>query len=107
MAIQGKSLLLVALLVTCGPTAGASVTPQTVPPGPADLLPLAEGGVAQAQCDLGTYYSEGVDSPDFDMARTWFRKAAAQGHAEAQRRLGRLYDFVDAATHDAAEAARW
>ena len=57
----------------------------------ADLLPLAAAGDADAECRLGTYYSEGPESKrDFDQARLWLGKAAEQGNPEAQRRLGRL-----------------
>ena len=38
-------------------------------------------------------------------ARLWFQRAADQGFAEGQRRLGRLYDWVDPSANDDAQAA--
>ncbi|MFB3135436.1 MAG: tetratricopeptide repeat protein, partial [Rhodospirillales bacterium] len=59
-----------------------------------EWLPLATDGVAKAQFNIGILYygGEGV-STDFYMAQLWFRKAAAQGHAEAQFNLAAMMDF--------------
>ena len=43
----------------------------------------AEGGLADAQTALGGYYNFGREGVAIDLprARTWYAKAAAQGHA--------------------------
>ena len=47
-----------------------------------EWLPLADQGDAQAQFNLGLMYANGRGVPqDAAQALTWFRKAAAQGHA--------------------------
>ena len=51
----------------------------------ADLRASAEGGDADAQTNLGYRYFGGVDHAE---ASTWYRKAAEQGHVEAQYMLG-------------------
>jgi TPR repeat protein len=56
---------------------------------------------------MGAYYSEGAVAPDFAEARRWLLEAAKQDHAEARRRLGWLYHFVDPEAHDPAQAAPW
>jgi uncharacterized protein len=48
-------------------------------------LPLAEGGNADAQTMLGIIYEEGQGvSQDYAAAVTWYRRAADQGHPDAQ-----------------------
>jgi len=37
----------------------------------------------------------------------WYRKAAEQGHAEAQYKLGLSYRYGVGVPEDAAESARW
>src|SRR2546427_2943265 len=50
--------------------------------------PLAEGGHAQAQVNLGWLYVNGKGVPqDYATARQLFEKAAAQGQTEAQYNL--------------------
>ena len=51
----------------------------------ADLRASAEGGDADAQTNLGYRYFGGVDHAE---ASAWYRKAAEQGHVEAQYMLG-------------------
>ena len=49
---------------------------------------LAEAGDAAAQNNLGVLYAEGQGvAQDYAQARTWFEKAAAQGHALVHARL--------------------
>ncbi|MCX6631984.1 MAG: tetratricopeptide repeat protein, partial [Candidatus Solibacter sp.] len=53
------------------------------------LLDRAEKGDAAAQDGLGHIYSQGQGVPqDFTKAVRWWRKAADQGHADAQFNLG-------------------
>jgi hypothetical protein len=56
-------------------------------------LTLAEAGDAGAQRRVGEMLRDrqGVRWRDFELAAAWFRRAAAQGEAEAQYALGRLH----------------
>jgi TPR repeat protein len=54
-----------------------------------EWTPLAEQGLASAQFNLGRMYYNGEGVPqDSKTAVKWFRRAAEQGHAGAQSRLG-------------------
>ena len=72
------------------------------------VLDRANGGVAEAQFNVGRFYrrGRGVDEDPFEAA-SWWLKAAQQGHADAGRKLRGLlrdelrFDLVDAT------AARW
>lgn len=51
--------------------------------------PLADKGDADAQFNMGQAYRLGRGVPaDMKIAQSWFQKAAAQGHGEAQANLG-------------------
>jgi cell division septation protein DedD len=53
--------------------------------------PLAEAGDVDAQFNLGQAYKSGKGVPaDDTIALEWFRRAAAQGHAQAEDNYGRL-----------------
>src|SRR3954449_3130075 len=53
--------------------------------------PLAEGGDADAQFNLGQAYRLGRGvTINLGAARTWFERAAAKGHVDAQTTLGLL-----------------
>ena len=55
----------------------------------ADLHDRAFAGEAQAQYAIGLRYASGRGVPQDDAeAVTWYRKAAEQGHADAQNNLG-------------------
>jgi TPR repeat protein len=57
----------------------------------------AEQGYAQAQCNLGVMYANGLGvEKDAVQAVHWFRKAAEQGHAQAQHNLGVLIQICTA-----------
>ena len=57
-----------------------------------EFRPLAEQGDAEAQTVLGLMYANGEGVPeDARQAEYWWRKAAAQGLAEAQFNLGPDY----------------
>jgi TPR repeat protein len=83
-------------------------------------------GIANAQNNLGEMYTYGraaledlaknimyeVDlclgpPEDYDEALKWFRKAADQGHAEAQYSIGNMYFFGEGVPEDLAEAFKW
>jgi TPR repeat protein len=72
----------------------------------------AERGDAEAQCELGircwTYHpvhNQGTAKGGAAEAAKWYRKAADQGHAEAQYQLGDLY--YSTVNGGEAEAAKW
>jgi TPR repeat protein len=80
----------------------------------ATLLAFALVAPAWAGCEVAAeardeyllgelYYRE----QDFDKAAKSFRCAAEQGHAEAQFRLGNLYDGGSGVQRDQAEAVKW
>jgi hypothetical protein len=63
----------------------------------------ANAGSAEAQNALGEMWENGRGVPqDFGEAMAWYRKAAEQGHADAQKNLGSMYysdkylNFVEA-----------
>ena len=50
-----------------------------------DLLAAAYAGDAEAQASVASVYKHGIRvAKDLDMAAAFYRKAAEQGHAEAQ-----------------------
>jgi TPR repeat protein len=61
-----------------------------------------------AQYNLGCYYSQGKGvAPNHELARKWFRRAAAQGHVRAQVNLAiQFWDGVGG-KRNASEAFRW
>ena len=74
------------------------------PPGPdppetditelhiAALRELAEGGDTEAQTEFGERYEDGRGLvQDYDVAVSWFRRAAEQGYAPGQAALGFMY----------------
>ena len=57
------------------------------------LLPLAEKGVAEAQCIIGSIYQTGLGAPINGIkAVEWYLKAVEQGHALACHNLGTIYE---------------
>ena len=87
------------------------------------IKPLAEGGLPEAQLNLGLLYEKGQGVPQ-DYAEAlkwnlkaaeqgnakalkWYRKAAEQGNAEAQFHLGLMYDERLGVPQDYAEAVKW
>lgn len=61
-----------------------------------DLREMADKGVTGAQVAVGTLYQAGVLMVrDFKEAAAWYRKAAAQGSANAYRNLADLYEKGD------------
>lgn len=71
-----------------------------------ELQEAAEGGSAEAQCQLGRMYAEGKGvHQDDDLAACWYRRAADQGFAEAEYRLGAAYYWV--VPEDEVKAEHW
>jgi TPR repeat protein len=74
----------------------------------------AERGDAEAQCELGircwTYHpvhNQGTAKGGAAEAAKWYRKAADQGHAEAQYQLGDCYAEGTGVAKDEVEAIKW
>jgi uncharacterized protein len=70
------------------------------------LRPLADGGDRSAQAFLGHLFWI-IIPPDYAAAASWYRKAAEQGDAFAQDRLGYQYANGLGLTQDYAAAASW
>jgi TPR repeat protein len=72
------------------------------------LRPLAEGGNAVAQFNLGLMYDQGQGvQQNYAEAAKWYRLAAAQGNAGAQLNLGLMYDEGHGVHQDYSEAMKW
>ena len=70
-----------------------------------DLLKRhAKLGIAEAQRDYGNVFSE---KKDYSEAMRWYRKAAEQGHADAQLKIGFLYHNGLGVEQDYSEAMKW
>ena len=61
-----------------------------------------------AHYDLGRMYKDdkGVEQDDRQAVK-WYRKAAEQGNADAQKALGRMYENGKGVKQDDREAAKW
>jgi uncharacterized protein len=70
------------------------------------IRPLADQGDRSAQTFLG-HLSTAVIPPDYAAAANWYGKAAEQGDAVAQERLGFQYANGLGVTQDHAAAASW
>jgi TPR repeat protein len=70
--------------------------------------PIADGGDAHAQYNLGMLYARGQGVPqDYPRAAEWYRKAAEQGVAAAQYNLGLMCANGQGVPRDPQEAAKW
>lgn len=70
--------------------------------------PLADGGSAAAQFNLGLLYYEGQGAPqDYQQAEHWFQMSADQGYASAQRNLGELYYSGKGVKRDYVQSYKW
>ena len=87
-----------------------ALTTTSHPQNPA-LRPLrqqAEAGNADAQFNLGIAWINGsAGTVNYDQARYWWEKAAAQGQRIAQYNLGVLYDEGRGVSQDYHLAAQW
>ncbi|MBK7519242.1 MAG: SEL1-like repeat protein [Gammaproteobacteria bacterium] len=73
------------------------------------MLADTHGNLPEAQYRLGVICEVGElgVSPDFQVAAKWYRRAAEQGFALAQFKLGGLYNFGRGVPEDFEEAVRW
>ena len=65
---------------------------------------------AQSQKKIEGWYNKGVEfyeQSNYAEAVKWFRKAAEQGHADAQYHLGWCYRKGEGVPQDTAEAVKW
>lgn len=70
--------------------------------------PLADGGDAPSQFNLGLLYYDGRGVPqDYAQAATWFRRAADQDYTKAQHNLGALYGAGKGVKRDFVQAYMW
>jgi len=77
-----------------------------------DCLIKAKQGDARAQYALGWIYRGNKDIPndvaqDYEESVKWYRKAAEQGHAQAQAWLGVMYNLGLGVNRDYKAAAKW
>ena len=73
-----------------------------------EWTPLAEGGNARAQTNLGFMYEYGRGVPQDDAeAVKWYRLAAEQGDAHAQANLGIMYEYGRGVPQDFVAAHMW
>ena len=110
-------VLMVVLAIAAGIMANRTVVEDSASPGKAQdkvfagfqtLITRAKSGDPQAQFGAGRAYAEGrgvaVSKPT---AAAYFAKAAEQGHANAQVRLGLMYYYGDGVRQDYYKAAKW
>ena len=109
------------LFVSCGKKQEAGTTGQPAqpaqvdaPPQPADqavafIKLQAEEGIRDAQYKYAYHLATGLGiAQDSQEARTWFQKAATQGHTEAQFRLAQMHlQGVEDGVAKPADAAQW
>lgn len=69
----------------------------------------AQAGDSAVQFALAQMYDRGSTGVprDYVQAAAWYRKAAEQGHGEAQIGLGKLYKDGDGVPKDYAQATKW
>ena len=70
---------------------------------------LAEEGGASGQFMLACYFREGRGGleRDLEQAAHWYRKAAEQGHVNAQAMLGQMTYLGEGVPASSAKAIRW
>jgi TPR repeat protein len=94
--VPERALPLAALAATpTVPSSGPLILPATPSAaGPNEnLIGKAEAVDAAAQLDLAAHYAEGGAGPrNYELAAQWYAKAAQQGLAVAEYRLGSLYE---------------
>ncbi|MBQ9574596.1 MAG: toll/interleukin-1 receptor domain-containing protein, partial [Synergistaceae bacterium] len=68
----------------------------------------AAQGLANAQCNLGYMYRQGIGiEQNYVKAMEWYEKAASQGMADAQYNLGYLYENGLGVKQDYTKAREW
>ncbi|MAG25177.1 hypothetical protein CMI47_06320 [Candidatus Pacearchaeota archaeon] len=73
-----------------------------------EFRPLAEQGLADAQCYLGAMYENGLGLPrDYKAVIKWYTLAAEQENALAQNKLGLMYQYGRGVPQDYKTAVKW
>ena len=71
-------------------------------------LEQAKTGDPEAQTMVGEIFEKGLaETPDYEAAATWYRRAADEGFATAQINLGHLYEKGLGVPASSTEALRW
>ena len=106
-ALPGQTLrhVAVALLASVAAVTGFAHDTDSVE----ELTRTAERGDAESQFDLGFMYSSGFGDFEEDDAAAikWYRRAAEQGLAQAQSRLGTACAYGHSLEQDFTQAATW
>ena len=68
------------------------------------ILKSAEGGFAEAQNKIGDFHYRNYE---YEEAFNWFRKAAEQGHIEAQLSVAKCYNEGKGVSQNPKEAVKW
>lgn len=97
------AILAAALMVSPAMTSPLWAADYSQLPG-AQLSVKANAGDAEAQYQLGYNLYHDKTHPDMTQARSWFEKAAAQGHAKAAYAAGLMYSNGDGGDADQARA---
>ena len=100
--------LMMRVLALCVLISGLAIV-AAEPEGLAELRRLAEQGDVEAQDELGAMYLLGWRGAQKDDAEAveWYRKAAEQGHADAQFTLAELYGTGRGVQENPVEAVKW
>lgn len=82
---------------------------EDVQAGLPDLRQRAEAGDVEAQMELGDLLAHGLFGVEQNPSEgeMWYRRAAAQGSAEAQESLGMMFFFGTGVEQNFAEAEKW
>jgi len=88
---------------------GLEYGPPTTEDGVRLLIRAGELGSVEAQYDLGALHATGdwAGPKDAAEARRWYRKAAEQGHGDAQSNLGAMLLDGEGGAIDEPEGLRW
>src|SRR5690349_19754359 len=106
MILKVLSRLLVFLILGCAAFQSFAQQNEADRKALADLIANAQKGGAQAQFELGnTFYFGRLNvAKDSAEAVKWYRKAAEQGFAPAEYRLGYSYEIGSGVARDYSEA---
>src|SRR5260370_33021423 len=70
--------------------------------------PLADGGDAPSQFNLGLLYYDGQGVPqDYAQAASWFRRAADQAYTKAQHNLSAMHGAGEGVKREFVQAYMW
>lgn len=107
-----RTLFVLAIMLVAGSALAAKPAGSVSPDDGRAVLervrPLAEQGNPNAQYNLGVIYDRGYGvERNYDKARTWYKKAAAQDYAKAAHNLGVMYQKGHGVPANDERAAQW